>query len=62
MWQIIHCERPDKFRHTTKQARLQGVYYFYYGISVLIPFVMKFVHETKTKYEDKNHSKTIQNA
>ena len=24
-WQIIHCERPDKFRHNTKQAHLQGV-------------------------------------
>ena len=24
--------------------------------------VMKFIHETKTKYEDKNNSKMIQNA
>ena len=52
-WQIIHCEiKPDKLRHRAKQAHMQGatmesVHWF--------QNVMKFIHETKTKYKDKNH-------
>ena len=48
-WQIIHWESwLDKVRHNTKQAHMQGVYYFYYGISILIPFVIILCSYEKT--------------
>ena len=40
-------------RHNTKQAHMQGVYYFTMESVYWFQNVMKFIHETKTKYEDK---------
>ena len=50
-------------RHNTKQAHMQrGLLWNQYNDPIEDENLMKFIHKIKTKYEDKNHSKTIQNA
>ena len=53
MLQIVHCEVP----YSTKQSHMQGGLWNQYTDPIEGENLMKFIHETKTKYEDKNHSK-----